>query len=178
MTKPVSFSTGFSSSNYIDFGGTIESFNTLNASLKTGIVTTSVGVGIDSKTSLNPLFQGSTSQPAIEAKVKCNITNNLNAQARFRKIGEAEQYRVTFGGSYKFDNNSIYSSVHLTTKNSNNQWSTNTGAWLGFTHDFEGCSISAEVQQNIPLKGLSSSQNKREINTSDTMVNVIVSIPF
>ena len=81
-------------------------------------------------------------------------------------------------GSYKFDNNSIYSSVHLTTKNSNNQWSTNTGAWLGFTHDFEGCSISAEVQQNIPLKGLSSSQNKREINTSDTMVNVIVSIPF
>ena len=56
----------------------------------------------------------------LEAKLKYNINDNLNAQARFRKIGDAEQYRVTFGGSYKFDkNNSIYSSVHLTTKHSN-----------------------------------------------------------
>ena len=59
MTKPLSLSTGFSSSNYIDFGGTIESFNTLNASLKTGIVTTSVGVGIDSNAHDNVIVTSS-----------------------------------------------------------------------------------------------------------------------
>lgn len=179
MAEPFSFSTGFSSSNYIDFGGTVESLNTLNASFKTGIVTTSLGVGIDSKKPLNQPFKDFTNQPAIEAKVKCNITDNFNLQGRFRKIGEAEQYRVAFGGSYKFDgNNSIYSSVHLTTKNSNNEWSTNTGAWLGFTHDFGRCSVSAEVQQNVPLNDLSSPSKIREVNLSDTMVNVIVSVPF
>ena len=78
MPKPISFNTGFSSSNYIDFDDTAESLNTLNASLKTGIITTSLGVGIDSKFSLNPLFQGTTNKPALEAKVKCNIFKNTS----------------------------------------------------------------------------------------------------
>ena len=62
-------------------------------------------------------------------------------------------------------------SAHLTAKQkSDDTWSSNCGGWLGFTHNFENCSVSAEIQQNIPFKG--------KLETSDTMVNIIASIPF
>ena len=179
MTIPIKLSTGFSSSNYYGFDEKVESLNTLNTSLKTGKITTSVGVGIDSKYKLNPVFQDLTNKLAVEAKLKYNITDNLNAQARFRKIGDTEQYRVTFGGSYNFnEKDSVYSSAHLTTKNSMDAWSTNTGAWIGWTHNFEKCSLSAEVQQNIPLNGMSSPEKARKINPSDTTFNILLSVPF
>lgn len=161
----------FSSSNYFDFSSSAESLNMLGVNLKTGPVNFSVGVGSNTTYKLTSDNQDVENKPALEAKLKYNINDNLNTQARFRKIGGAEQYRITFGGSYKFDkNNSIYSSVHLTTKHSDGNWNTNTGAWIGYTHNFKKASVSAEFQQNIPLN--------RKINRSDSMVNVIVSIPF
>ena len=171
MSGTPKINTSFSSSNYFDCASGIESLNTANASTKFGPVNFSVGVGVDTKTSLADRNSKVTNNLALEAKMKYNITDNLNTQARFRKIGDTEQYRVTFGGNYNFDkNNSIYSSAHLTTKHSNKGWNINAGAWVGYTHNFNGCSVSAELQQNIPF-------NQR-ISSSDTMLNVIFSIPF
>ncbi|MBE7711545.1 MAG: hypothetical protein E7Z92_05335 [Cyanobacteria bacterium SIG31] len=176
MSNPLSTKTSFSSSNYYDFGNEInksnfESLNTFNLSLQSGDFTATVGIGASTKFNIHSPQKGVTTVPAVEAKLKYNISNHLNAQARIRKIDDTEQYRVTFGGSYSFDkNNSIYSSAHLTTKHSKKGWKTNTGAWVGYTHNFNNCSLSAELQQNIPFKG--------KIQPSDTMVNVIVSVPF
>ena len=170
MVEPEKIKKSFSSSNYFDFDGGAESLNMLHASTNFNDFNVSLGIGVDTscKFSNSPNLKGKL---GLEAKLKYNINDNLNAQARFRKIGDAEQYRVTFGGSYKFDkNNSIYSSVHLTTKHSNGNWNSNTGAWIGYTHNFKKASVSAELQQNIPFK--------RKINSSDSMVNVIVSVPF
>ena len=161
----------FSSSNYFDFSGSAESLNMLGVNLKTGPVNFSVGVGSNTTYKLTSDNQDVDNKFALEAKLKYNINNNLNTQARFRKIGDSEQYRITFGGSYNFDKkNSIYSSVHLTTKHSNDSWKTNTGAWVGYTHNFNNCSLSAELQQNIPFN--------RKIDISDTMFNVMLNIPF
>lgn len=171
MTEP-KITTSVSSSNYYAFNGDVDSFNAINVSAGYGNWNFSLGAGANSSFGL---FSGKNEvdrKPALEAKVKYNINDNLNAQARFRKIGDnTEQYRVTFGGSYKFDKkNSIYSSAHLTTKHSNGEWKTNSGAWIGYTHDFGYLSLSAEFQQNIPFN--------RKINSSDSMINVIVSVPF
>ena len=171
MTEPEKIKTTFSSSNYFDFDSGAESLNMLSASSGYKDLNLSLGLGVDSSYKLSSGNQDVKNKPALEAKLKYNINDNLNTQARFRKIGDAEQYRVTFGGSYKFDkNNSIYSSVHLTTKNSNGNWNSNTGAWIGYTHNFKKASVSAEFQQNIPFN--------RKINSSDSMINVIVSVPF
>ena len=171
MTEPIKIKTGFSSSNYFDLGSGAESLNMLSASTGYKDLNLSLGLGIYSSYKLSSGNQDVKNKPALEAKLKYNINDNLNTQARFRKIGDDEQYRVTFGGSYKFDkNNSIYSSAHLTTKHSNGEWKTNTGAWFGYTHKFDNLSVSTEVQQNIPFN--------RKINSSDTMLNVILSIPF
>ena len=77
----------------------------------------------------------------------------------------------SFTTSYNFDTkNSIYTSAHLTTKHSNGDWNTNTGAWVGYTHNFDKFSISAEVQQNIPFD--------RKLKPNDTMINVMATIPI
>ena len=170
MTEP-QLKANISSSNYFDFDKGAENLTMLSASTNLNKFNLSLGIGSDTSYKIFSGNQEVTNNPAFEAKLKYNINDNLNTQARFRKIGDAEQYRVTFGGSYKFDkNNSIYSSAHLTTKHSNGEWKTNTGAWLGYTHKFDNLSVSAEVQQNIPFN--------RKINSSDTMLNVILSIPF
>lgn len=170
MTYP-QLKANFSTSNYFEFGGNAESLNMLTVSTNYKDFNLSLGIGSDTSYKLSSHNQEVVNNPAIEAKLKYNINENLNTQARFRKIGESEQYRVTFGGSYNFNkNNSIYSSAHLTTKNTNGEWKTNTGAWFGYTHKFDNLSVSAEVQQNIPFN--------RKVNGSDTMLNVIFSVPF
>lgn len=175
MTNNFNVSTSFTNSNYIDFGkdknkSNFESLNTYNLSLQKGNLTTSFGLGVDTQFNMDSPGKRKNA-PAIEAKVKYNITDNINAQARFRKIGDAEQYRVTFGGSYNFNkNNSIYTAAHLTTKHNDSGFKTNTGGWIGYTHKFGKCSLSAELQQNIPFNG--------DIQSNDTMVNIIASIPF
>ena len=184
MVKSVNAKTSFTSSNYYDFGNNeskpnFESLNTYNLSVQTGKLTTSLGLGASTKFNTGSFFEERTTTPAAEAKLKYNICNNLNTQARFRKIGNTEQYRLTFGGSYNFDKrNSIYSSVHLTTKHSNQEWSTNGGGWLGYTHNFDKCSISAEFQQNVPLNREKDSSKLKKIEQSDSMVNLILTVPF
>lgn len=169
MTEPIKFN--FSNANYFDFGNSAESLNMLTASKKFGQANVSLGLGTDTTFKLDSIKKGAHNNLAFEAKVKYSIDDNLNTQARFRKIGGAEQYRVTFGGSYNFDTkNSIYTSAHLTTKHSNGDWNTNTGAWVGYTHNFDKFSISAEVQQNIPFD--------RKLKSNDTMINVMATIPI
>lgn len=171
MPNRLNVTGSFSSSNYFEASRNIDSFNTLNVSTKIGDLTFSAGLGSNTSYKLSAAGQKTSMVPAIEAKVKYNITDNMNAQARFRKIGDAEQYRVTFGGSYNFNkNNSIYTAAHLTTKHNDDGFKTNTGGWVGYTHKFGKCSLSAELQQNIPFKG--------DVQLSDTMFNVIVGIPF
>ncbi len=171
MSEPQKIKATFSSSNYFDFDSGAESLNILSASTGYKDLNLSLGLGVDSSYKLSSGNQDVKNKPALEAKLKYNINDNLNTQARLRKIGDSEQYRVTFGGSYKFDKkNSIYASAHLTTKHSRNDWNTNSGAWVGYTHNFDKCSISAEFQQNVPFN--------RKINRSDSMINVIVSVPF
>ena len=173
MTLP-KITPSISTSNYFQFDGRSESLNMLNASTKLGNTTFTVGLGVDSSYKF-----ASNTEPknnfAVEAKVKYNISENLNAQARFRKIGATEQYRLTFGGNYNFDKkNSIYGSLHLTEKFNNGERKTNTGAWFGYTHNFNDLSVSLELQQNVPLPD----DGKIKIGLSDTLFNLIVSIPL
>jgi len=171
MSDRLKVTGSFSSSNYFEASQNIDSFNTLNVSTQVGDVTFSAGVGTNTSYKPNATGYKTSMVPAIEAKVKYNITDNLNAQARFRKIGDTEQYRVAFGGSYNINNNnSIYAAAHLTNKQTSISSKTNTGAWVGYTHNFGGCSLSAELQQNIPFKG--------KVQSGDTMFNLMFSIPF
>lgn len=172
MPRPLNINVNCTSSNYFECGGNVESLNTINTSMKINNVNLSFGFGADTSYKPTSQEQNLATNLAFEAKAKYNINKYLNTQARFRKIGDTEQYRVTFGGSYKLnENNSIYSSAHLTAKQkSDDTWSSNCGGWLGFTHNFENCSVSAEIQQNIPFK--------EKLQPSDTMVNLIATIPF
>ena len=171
MSNELKIAGSFSSSNYFEASNSVDSFNTLNVSTNIGKVNFSAGIGTNTSYKPTSMGQNLATNLAFESKLKYNITDSLNTQFRFRKIGDAEQYRVTFGGNYKIDkNNSIYSAAHLTTKHSNNSFKTNTGAWAGYTHKFDNCSLSIELQQNIPFKG--------KLQPSDTMVNLIATIPF
>jgi len=165
-------------SNYLSFDGKNENLITLGGDIKlTKQLGLSVGVG-NYWTHSNGK---DTHKPAIEAKLKYNIGDYLNAQARFREIGGDEQYRITFGGSYRFDqHNSVYASVHGTAKYSG-EWKYNTGGWLGYTYKFNnGISISGEIQQNIPLNNAKKNVGETIgcFNDSDKSLNVIVSIPI
>lgn len=119
-------------------------------------------------------------KPVIEAKAKYNIGNNLNTQFRFREIGGDEQYRVTFGGSYKINKNqSIYAAIHGTAKDSG-EWKFNSGGWIGYTYNFKnGVSISGEIQQNISINKATQSigQTLSSFDDSNKTLNVILSIP-
>ena len=172
MSNELKIVGSISSSNYFEASNSVDSFNTLNVTTNIGKVNFSTGIGTNTSYKPTSQEQNLTTNLAFEAKAKYNINKYLNTQARFRKIGDAEQYRVTFGGNYKLnENNSIYSSAHLKAKQKNNDtWSSNCGGWFGFTHNFENCSVSAEIQQNIPFKG--------NLQPSDTMVNLIATIPF
>ena len=150
MTRQIDFSA--TSSNYFELNGDTESLNMLTISTNVDKVNLSFGLGVDS----SYIFadkQDVKNNLALEVKAKYNITKDLNLQGRFRKIGDAEQYRLAFGGSYKFDSkNLIYASAHLTTKHTaGDLWKTNTGGWIGYTHKFENCSLSAELQKNFSL---------------------------
>ena len=171
--------TGFvSSSNYLSFDGSNENLTTLGGNVKiTRDLNLTVGVG----NYFTHTSDKNTNEPTIEAKLKYNINDNLNVQARFREIGGVEQYRVAFGGSHKINKqNSIYTAIHATAKDTG-KWSFNTGAWVGYTHNFKnGISISGEFQQNIPLNKGSKNVGKTLGCFDDTnkMFNVIVSVPF
>ena len=176
---PIPKITGFvSSSNYLSFDGSNENLTIIGAGTQLASnLSLSAGVGNDWKH--KP--EKNSNKPSAEVKLKYNINKNLNAQARFREIGGDEQYRITFGGSYKLDKrNSIYASIHGTAKDSG-KWNFNTGGWIGYTHNFKnGISISGELQQNIPLNSVSKSVGKTLgcFDDSDKMFNVIVSVPF
>jgi hypothetical protein len=164
--------------NYLTFDGVNENLTLLSGSYKLGRnVNITAGAGFDYT------FKGNkgTNKPAIEFKGKCNIGEYLNTQFRFREIGGTEQYRLTFGGSYSFDNHSsVYASAHITGKNSD-EWKYNTGGWIGGTYKFNnGVSVSGELQQNIPLNKTASSFGKTlgSFDDSNKMVNLILSVPI
>ena len=166
------------SSNYYSLDGNNENLTMLLASTALNKNTTlTLGFGNDWTVTDGK----NKNKPAIEAKAKYNIGENLNTQFRFRKIGGTEQYRVTFGGSHKIDKNqSLYASIHTTAKNSGN-WKCNTGGWIGYTYKFKnGTSISAEFQQNIPLNNTKQSVGKTlsAFDDSNKMINVILSVPL
>ena len=176
---PIRINGNISTSNYLAFDGNNENLTMLGASAKVAPNTTlSIGFGNDSNINGSKI----SNKPAFEAKVKYNIGEHLNAQARFREIGGTEQYRVTFGGSYKFDNkNSIYGSVHATSKNNHGDWNHKAGGWIGYTHDFgNGFSVSGELQQNIPLNKTAQSVGKTlgSFNDSNKSFNIIASYNF
>ena len=164
--------------NYLSFDGTNENFTMVQGNTNiTPKLSASLGIGDYWTHSANK----NTHKPAFEAKLKYNINNNLNAQARFREIGGTEQYRVAFGGSCKFDKHqSIYAAVHTTAKDSD-KWSFNAGGWIGYTYKFNnGIAISGELQQNIPLNKTAPSFGRTVSNFDDSnkMFNVIVSVPL
>lgn len=158
---PVNKLNGFvSNSNYFSFDGSNENLTIVGKNYPlTKSTTLSAGVGFDNDIKYtNGKFVTDT-QPAIEVKLKQNIafpTNigngsmSFNSQARFRKIGGSEQYRVGFGANYKIDKNqSVYTAVHATAKNKNGEWNNKAGIWAGYTYSFNhGTSISAEIQYN------------------------------
>lgn len=165
-----------SSSNYTSFDGYNENLTMLGASVNKGKFNISLGIGND--WTVNK--EKSVNKPAFEAKCKFNIGNSLNAQVRFREIGNTEQYRVTFGGSHSFDKqNSIYASAHVTTKNNHENWKTTTGGWIGYTHKFEnGISVSTELQQNIVLNKSDDIGKTLGALDGNKSVNVIISLPL
>jgi hypothetical protein len=176
IPKPSFF---FANSSYIGTSNT-ENLSITGESYSFGKYgTISFGGGVDQKYDYK---KGSYSyNPAFEAKYKLNIGNHLNTQVRFREIGGTEQLRATFGGSYKFnDKNSIYTSAHITTKNNSGDIKTNTGLWVGYTHNFDnGMSISGEFQQNVPLN--STTDIEETLNSWDDgnkSFNVILSVPL
>lgn len=167
-----------STSNYYDLSKTNENLTLIGGNLSLNDKTTlSLGVGNDCKTNSD----GTTNKLAVEAKAKYNISDKLNIQARFREIGGSEQYRLTFGGSHPLGkNNSVYCAIHGTTKKKNGSWSTNTGGWVGLSHKFKnGMSLSAEVQQNIPLNNAKKSfgETIRSFDDDNKMVSVFLTIP-
>ena len=173
MTEPT-INGNFSHQTYVGSDGSVENISLLGASTKLGNTNLSIGMGNDSYLKDDGTY---SNKPIFEAKVKQNFNNNLNAQFRFRETGGVEQYRATVGGSYAFDNqNSIYGAVHATAKNKNDIWSYNTGAWVGYTHNFGKASLSVEAQQNIALNG--NRTNLGSFNDGNKYVNVILSIPF
>ena len=165
----------FSNSTYFDSSNGIQSINVISASAKFNNTNISIGIGNDSYCKGGEI---QSNNPFFEGKIKQNINDNLNAQLRFRESGGTRQYRVTFGGSYAFDKqNSIYCAAHATAKDKNDNWSYNTGAWIGYTHTFSnGISTSAELQQNIPLNG--TAPNLTSFNDGNKSINIFVTIPF
>ena len=120
-------------------------------------------------------------KPALEAKVDFSIGEYLSTQARFREIGGAEQYRVAFTGKYKINkHNSVYATTHFTTKK-DKEWENSTGGWIGYSYKFNnGISISAELEQSIPLKKSAPSVGHSigSFNDSNKTFNLNVSVPF
>lgn len=171
---PLPVSGYLSNSNYFSFDGSNENLTLGGLNIRLGEGSNfSVGAGADWTENADG---SSNVVPAFEAKFKQNIGQNLNAQARFREINGAEQYRVTFGGSHSLNrNNSIYGAAHFTSKNQNGDWSHKTGAWIGYTHTFrDGISLSAELQQNINI----GKPNNIWAMDGNKSFNVIVSIPI
>ena len=176
---PIKLSGNVSTSNYLAFDGSNENLTMVGVSTKVGSNTTfSLGLGNDSNINGSKI----SNKPALEAKVKYNIGEHLNAQARFREIGGTEQYRVTFGGSYKLDDkNSLYGAFHATSKNNNGDWNHKAGGWVGVTHNFgNGLTVSGEIQQNIPLNKTAQGVGNTlsSFNDSNKSFNVIVSYNF
>ena len=164
--------------NYASFNGNNETLGLIGFSAPLWKdASLSCGVGAD----INVFGNEAKINPAAEIKLKQKIGKYLNTQFRFREFfGEAEQYRVTFGGNYKFNDNwSIYGAVHGTAKNNDN-WKWNTGGWIGATYTTKGgVDISAEFQQNIPLgKGADAKKALSSFNDGNKMVNVLISIPL
>ena len=170
--------TNLSTSNYLSFDGTNENLTMIGGNVK---LTPSFSASLGAGNYWTHSKGKDKNEPAIEAKLKYNIGEHLNAQARFREIGGTEQYRVTFGGSYKIDKHqSIYASAHATAKNSN-EWKYNTGGWIGYTYNFNnGVSVSGELQQNIPLNKGSKNVGKTLgcFDDSNKMVNVMITVPL
>lgn len=173
---PLPITGYFSNSNYYASDGSNENLSLFGVNAKV-IPNTIFSIGIGSDCVINPNGE-SSNNPAIEAKLKYNINNNLNTQFRFRKIGGTEQYRVTFGGSHKFDkHNSIYAAVHATSKNNHGTWNHKTGGWIGYTYTFNnGVSLSGELQQNINLNGKPTQIGS--FNDGNKLVNMMLTVPL
>ena len=146
--------------------------------LKKNKLSISLGAGVD--TQFKPDTNGNgletSFKPSFEAKAVYQINKYLNTQARFREIGDAQQYRVTFGGSYKInDVVSVYAAAHATTKQAKDSPSkTNFGAWLGTTFNLnKSLSISTEIQQNIVPH-----QEATLANPNNLLFNVMMSWKF
>ena len=164
--------------NYLSFNGENENLTLIGGNVKlSSKLNISLGIGNDWTHSKGE----NKNKPAIEAKLKYNIRECLKTQFRFREIGGTEQYRVTFGGNYKFDkHNSVYSDLHVTSKDSG-KWKYNTGGWIGYPYSFNnGISVSGEFQQNIPLNKGSQSAEKTlaAFDDSNKMFNVILTLPI
>ena len=167
-----------SNTTHFSFNGTVENVTLLGGNIK---VTPELNLSLSAGNFLTHTKDKNTNKPIFEAKLKYNIGKYLNTQARFREIGGDEQYRLTFGGSYKIDKRqSVYVTIHGTAKDSG-EWKYNTGGWLGYTYQFKnGVSISGEFQQNIPLNKTTKSLGETLscFDDSDKMFNVILAVPF
>lgn len=176
MTKPLSIS--LINANHIQLNAKNENLSFITASKSFGNnFNASLGFGADVNSSFGE--NASTNvRPALEAKIKYNFDNNTNAQLRYRRRGNTDQYRVTFGGNHKLDKHqSIYASAHVTA-NKGETFSANAGGWVGYTYKFDnGISISAEAQANCPIKK-DLSVGKELQNGGNYLFNVITSIPL
>ena len=162
-----------SNSNFYSFNKSNENLTMVGGSAKVGNSSTvSFGAGVDVKTS----SKGSSAEPVFEAKYNQNIGKNFNAQARFREIGKAQQYRVTFGGKYNINkHNVVYGAAHYTAKDDCGEWNQKTGGWVGYTHTFKGgVALSGEFQQNVNI----GKPTYIKSFDGDKSVNVTLSVPL
>ena len=144
--------------NYFNSNGSYENLYTVGIEqkfpfLKGTTVSFDVGGKCDTKFDENNIKLRELNS-MCEARVKLNLTDNINIGARYRNFDRKNQFRITFGASYPLTNRlSIYGDAHATfTQDMKNEsTSLNTGAYTGLSYKFksiDGLSVFAEGQVN------------------------------